>query len=1157
MSPQQQQESLSRGGGQQENKRRMKSQSYRRQSAPSLVLTKALTRSKTLSRESFLVPVCPETCPLVQSFLTGSNRSFLLHGHAQLKTGMQTQDRHLFLFNDILVIAKAKSANHFKQKAQVCVREMWTAGCMDEVCEGSTNPERSFVMGWPTCNCVATFSSAEQKERWLSLLKSRIKEEKEREEPKTIPLRVYGKGINTFAVTKTLPVSNSDSTNEVVRLALQQFGIIGNVKDFQLWVISKRDNTPYPLIGHEFPFSIQMSHVRLTMSHGGGGGGVCTDAAAPPADRQRAMQVEQLQVYKQCQFIMKPRPVETLHVSAELSQKPFKRRRSLITWAFWRGSSSHLNELSLASAAHGCLFGQPLSSVCVEDALPKPVMDMLAFLYHEGSWTRGIFRRPAGARSVRELRDSLDSGEFKLPLSRDNIFIIAGVFKEFLRSIPGSLLCCELHEEWMDVLEEEEEEEEQVQDILRMIGRLPKENALLLRYLLAMLLGIQGNAHENQMTSFNLSVCIAPSMLWPPGAPGSPEVEGEGTKKVCELVKFMIEHCQQILGEDPSALFGGPPQRPNTDEFGSESWQYPLTDSSYDSLENELDNSSGGSPGYCSRRPLRPKPLQGSLDSILTFSDYDQDTDPRCTPDPSESLQGLKLHPLGRTRGRRQDPELTSPSQDALAADTSPNLDSLSLDGRHRRRRRSEPAIAYMAKFRPCVSGSTDGLTGEDEDGEEEDCEEDLSNCHTLANAHFRGQTALNLHGLRSPAMEASSSSLSSNPTSPAPTRSSLDSLDSLQSLSTGHTWATRRGQYPTKTNLPYNPSSASVPSSFPSAPSTISSALTSGGHPDLGTCAKGSPPKEPHTWGTLKGCIGLHPNSWLKKGRRLSLTQQDNLEKDEEDQTRGEKPLGKLVPEKVKAGERGGGKLISSSQPKSKTSCRASKDAGGEGGGHVRGRPCQEPQKPRHLTRDSSSPPSHHRSTGSLQIPKSPWFHSANSPLNNRQLSYAANAGGDISDHRSAAESEQSEPKKPVPSPSLFYKHSGPSLSLFKQKKSHSVEEECNAKLYQRRGSEPGQQVVDQTSTLTRARLPSDPGLKVTEPDSQGGTSEARFWLSPVATKAVRDYFSSHPRSNPQSSQQVAHALVESRKEWLKRCSDPKAEPDFDQLLFSEESYV
>lgn len=52
--------------------------------------------------------------------------------------------------------------------------------------------------------------------------------------------------------------------------------------------------------GHEFPFSIHMSHVRY--SQGGG-------RDAPPADRL-AGQAEQLQVYKQFQFILKPRPVE-------------------------------------------------------------------------------------------------------------------------------------------------------------------------------------------------------------------------------------------------------------------------------------------------------------------------------------------------------------------------------------------------------------------------------------------------------------------------------------------------------------------------------------------------------------------------------------------------------------------------------------------------------------------------------------------------------------------------------------------------------------------------------------------------------------------------------------------------------------------------------
>lgn len=38
----------------------------------------------------------------------------------------------------------------------------------------------------------------------VSCLCSRIKEEKESEEPKTIPLRVYGKGIDTFAVVSLL-----------------------------------------------------------------------------------------------------------------------------------------------------------------------------------------------------------------------------------------------------------------------------------------------------------------------------------------------------------------------------------------------------------------------------------------------------------------------------------------------------------------------------------------------------------------------------------------------------------------------------------------------------------------------------------------------------------------------------------------------------------------------------------------------------------------------------------------------------------------------------------------------------------------------------------------------------------------------------------------
>lgn len=60
---------------------------------------------------------------------------------------------------------------------------------------------------------------------------------------------------------------------------------------------------------------------------------------------------------------------------------------------------------------------------------------------------------------------------------------------------------------------------------------LPSENILLLKHVLAVLYNIQLHAEDNQMNAFNLAVCISPSMLWSP-APNTPEMEGEGTKKV-------------------------------------------------------------------------------------------------------------------------------------------------------------------------------------------------------------------------------------------------------------------------------------------------------------------------------------------------------------------------------------------------------------------------------------------------------------------------------------------------------------------------------------------------------------------------------------------------------------------------------------------------
>ncbi|XP_028582091.2 rho GTPase-activating protein 20 isoform X2 [Podarcis muralis] len=603
---------------------KMKSLAQRRQSAPSLVLSKALTKSRTSVRESCFSPISPETCPLVQSFLCPS-RTFLMDGHVQLKTGLQTQERHLFLFTDILVVAKPKSHLHFKLKSQARLCDMWTASCLEEVCEGSTDLEKSFVLGWPTTNCVASFSSIEQKEKWLTFLQSCIKEEKEKDYPKSIPLKIIAKDIGSCAYSKTLTINNTDTASDIVLMALQQLGISGSEKEYQLWVNSGREDAPYPLIGHEYPFGIKMSHIRDTLPQ--------TQESKDcvcPLEVQEAILIEQLPRERQCQFVIKPRRLATGHELNECSQKPLKRKRSTINWAFWRGAEAPPSPTS----AQGKLFGHPLP-----DKLPKPIFDMLSFLNQEGPFTEGIFRRSASAKSCRELKEKLDSGA-EVNLLSESILVIASVLKDFLRNIPGSVFSSQLCDQWVSLMDEGNDEEK-IKSTHRLMEQLPGANVMLLRYLFGVLHSIERQSEDNKMTAFNLAVCIGPSLLWLPAATNS-WTEEEFTMKASVLIEFMIQNGSRIFGDEINYIFAAMMPQNDNQEDSSDLSSVRLHDSSSDSLENELND--------CANLN---KKEEGSKE-VVSLSDIDLDLleaeDPqiRCTSsgEHSESESGYSSTPI-------------------------------------------------------------------------------------------------------------------------------------------------------------------------------------------------------------------------------------------------------------------------------------------------------------------------------------------------------------------------------------------------------------------------------------------------------------------------------------------------------------------------------
>lgn len=81
------------------------------------------------------------------------------------------------------------------------------------------------------------------------------------------------------------------------------------------------------------------------------------------------------------------------------------------------------------------------------------------------------------------------------------------------------------------------------------LSKLPEPHFELLRYFMCVLYHIDQKSDENKMTAYNLSVCIAPSLLWPKG-------NNDPLASPPALLQYMIENCPQVFGPDSVYLFG-------------------------------------------------------------------------------------------------------------------------------------------------------------------------------------------------------------------------------------------------------------------------------------------------------------------------------------------------------------------------------------------------------------------------------------------------------------------------------------------------------------------------------------------------------------------------------------------------------------------------
>ncbi|KAK2911137.1 hypothetical protein Q8A67_003270 [Cirrhinus molitorella] len=468
------------------------------------------------------------------------NAVLLMEAHAHLTIGLQSRERLLLLFTDSLIIAKTKSL-YLKLKARVSLSDIWLASCVHCITDRKLTSKNSFVIGWPTTNYVITYSSSETKERWLHALQWHTCRARQKVLPNAILLYVllFCHPDDNSSATVAVAVDVSTTAENVVQYIMQQCKLLGEVSDYQLCVNYEKEEETYSLIGHELPFFILHHSLRSQQDH----------QHMPSEPLQEAFSAGQQTeaTPKTPHFTLKPRT----HTPRGALLK-HKRKRSLIDWALRRGHFNQSDGQSDPQTTSHKLFGQPLSSICPDGNLPKPIMDLLYLLFCEGPETRGIFRRSANAKNCRILKERMNSGQ-SISLHEQSVFVSASLITEFLRKLPGGVLCCDLYKDWMEVVQSEDQQD-RMNRVRSLLAQLPEENVTLLCHLFGVLHRIHTHSEVNQMTATNLALCIAPNMLWR-SSQISPDKEGQSVLQVAALIQYLIENTPAIFGDDLESLF--------------------------------------------------------------------------------------------------------------------------------------------------------------------------------------------------------------------------------------------------------------------------------------------------------------------------------------------------------------------------------------------------------------------------------------------------------------------------------------------------------------------------------------------------------------------------------------------------------------------------
>ncbi|XP_046982846.1 N-chimaerin [Schistocerca americana] len=196
------------------------------------------------------------------------------------------------------------------------------------------------------------------------------------------------------------------------------------------------------------------------------------------------------------------------------------------------------------------VFGLDLTTLASQQRshVPRVVRRCVEEIERRGLDTEGLYRVSGFAEEVEALKLALDTdGELADlgPEKYDNINVIAGALKLYLRLLPIPLITFDAHPPLIEATKKKTVSE-QLAAMKEAVMILPPAHYQTLKFLMEHLYRVSQHVDTNKMTSHNLSTVFAPTLM---PSPDPAKISGAMYGMALEIaaLEMLITHCETVF----------------------------------------------------------------------------------------------------------------------------------------------------------------------------------------------------------------------------------------------------------------------------------------------------------------------------------------------------------------------------------------------------------------------------------------------------------------------------------------------------------------------------------------------------------------------------------------------------------------------------------